>query len=325
MSRMVATALAAHVGLPTVALALDPSLPAYDAVSGVSGQLKSVGSDTLVHEMELWAEGFRTKYPGVSVTIEGRGSATAPPALLAGTAQFGPMSRLMTSKEARAFQEKFGYEATAVRVAIDAVAIYVNKDNPIQCLDLQQLDRIFSKPRKGSEAKSIETWGEAGLDGEWAAKPISMYGRNTLSGTYAFFRQLLYRGEFKETVRQQVGSEAVVQEIANDKYAIGYSGIGYKTGGVRTVPVAAFDGDGCYDTSAENTYSGKYPIARYLYIFLNRKPGEPLDALRGEFIKFVLSKDGQTLTEKGGYYSITAATREAELNELGLLTAAVSK
>jgi phosphate transport system substrate-binding protein len=319
MSRMVATALAAYAALPTVALALDPSLPTYEAVSGVSGQLKSVGSDTLVHEMELWADGFRTKYPGVSVTIEGKGSATAPPALLAGTAQFGPMSRLMTSKEAHAFEEKFGYEATAVRVAIDALAIYVNKDNPIQCLNLQQLDRIFSKPRKGSEAKSIDTWGEAGLSGEWAAKPISMYGRNTLSGTYAFFRQLLYQGEFKETVRQQVGSEAVVQEVANDKFAIGYSGIGYKTAGVRTVPVAAFGGDRCYDTSAENTYSGKYPIARYLYIYLNRKPGEPLDALRGEFIKFVLSKDGQTLTEKGGYYAVTAATREAELDELGLL------
>jgi phosphate transport system substrate-binding protein len=205
MSRMVATALAAYAALPTVALALDPSLPTYEAVSGVSGQLKSVGSDTLVHEMELWADGFRTKYPGVFVTIEGKGSATAPPALLAGTAQFGPMSRLMTSKEAHAFEEKFGYEATAVRVAIDALAIYVNKDNPIQCLNLQQLDRIFSKPRKGSEAKSIDTWGEAGLSGEWAAKPISMYGRNTLSGTYAFFRQCCIRG----SSRKQCASKLV--------------------------------------------------------------------------------------------------------------------
>lgn len=321
-SRIIAIALAAIVARTTTAFALDPSLPTYEVVSGLSGQLKSVGSNTLIHEIELWADAFKSKYPGVAVVIEGKGSATAPPALLDGSAQLGPMSRLMTSAEADAFEKKYGYKATLVRVAIDALAIYVNKENPIECLTLQQLDQIFSKSREGLDDKSINAWGEAGLNGEWKTKPISLYGRNNISGTYEFFRELLYSGSFKQAVRPQVDSESLVQQVANDRFAIGYSGIGYRTAGVRTVPVAAMPGEPCYDTSPENTYSGKYPIARYLYVYLNKKPGEPLDALRGQFIKFILSKDGQTLTEKGGYYAITAATREAELNKLGLLASA---
>jgi phosphate transport system substrate-binding protein len=161
------------------------------------------------------------------------------------------------------------------------------------------------------------------MTGEWATKPISIYGRNSISGTYEFFRStVLYNGEYKESVKQQPGSEAVVQNVANDKFAIGYSGLGYKTDGVRTVPLAAYYGRECYDTTAEATYSGKYPIARYLYIYLNKKPDEPLDPLRAEFIKFILSKDGQTLTEKGGYFPITNEIREHELDTLGISTLA---
>jgi phosphate transport system substrate-binding protein len=321
--RLIATALAANLVAITAAIALDANLPAYQAVSGMSGQIKSVGSDTLNNEMALWANGFEGLYPGVTIEIEGKGSATAPPALLEGASQFGPMSRPMSAGEVDAFEKKYGYKPAHFRVAVDALAIYVNKDNPILCLTLQQLDQIFSSTRQGSGSRSIDTWGGVGMTGEWAKRAISIYGRNSLSGTYEFFKStVLYNGDYKEAVKQQPGSAEVVQNVANDKFAIGYSGLGYKTEGVRTVPLAAFYGAQCYDTTAEATYSGKYPIARYLYIYLNKKPDEPLDPLHAEFIKYILSKDGQTLTEKGGYFSITNEIREHELNTLGISTLA---
>ena len=310
---VVATSLPAS---PVVAL--DQNLPAYKVASGVSGQLKSVGSDTLGNAMELWAKGFRELYPDVKITLEDKGSATAPPALLEGTSQFGPMSRPWTSDESEAFEKKFGYKVSYVAVAVDALAIYVNKENPIRCLSVQQVDQIFSLNRKGSGGKSISTWGDAGLNGEWATKPISLYGRNEISGTHEFFKEIvLYGGDFKPEVKQQPGSEAVVNNVANDKFAMGYSGIGYRTQGVRAVPLSLTAGRECYDTSADATYSGNYPIARYLYIYFNKKPNEQIDPVRGEFIKYVLSKDGQALTEKSGFYPLTNEVREKELKRLG--------
>ena len=321
--RLIATALAANLVAITAAIALDADLPAYQAVSGISGQLKSVGSDTLNNEMAPWAKGFEGLYPDVKIEIEGKGSATAPPALLKGATQFAPMSRPMTADEIGAFEKEYGYKPAHFRVAADALAIYVNKDNPILCLTLQQLDQIFSSTRQGSGSRSIDTWGDAGMTGEWAKRPISIYGRNSLSGTYEFFKStVLYNGDYKEAVKQQPGSAEVVRNVAGDKYAIGYSGLGYKTEGVRTVPLAAFYGAQCYATTTEATYSGKYPIARYLYIYLNKAPDEPLDPLRAEFIKYILSKDGQTLTEEGGYFPISNEIREHDLEVLGISTLA---
>jgi phosphate transport system substrate-binding protein len=321
--RLFALALAANLLAISDAIALDPGLPAYQTVTGISGQFKSVGSDTLANEVALWAKGFKELYPDVRIEVEAKGSATAPPALLQGASQFGPMSIPMTAEEVAAFEKKYGYKPSSFRVGIDALAIYVNKDNPIQCLTLQQVDQIFSSTRKGSGGKSINTWGDVGLTGEWAKRPISLYGRNSLSGTYEFFKTLvLYGGDFKREVKQEAGSEGVVRGVESDRFAIGYSGLGFKTEGVRTVPLASYEGKRCYDTSAEATYAGNYPLARYLYIYLTKKPGQPLDALRGEFIKYILSKDGQTQTEKGGFYAITNEMREAELKKLGLPTLA---
>jgi len=314
-----AAALTATLATVSAALALDPGLPAYRTATDISGQIKSVGSDTLNNEMMLWAEGFRSRYPDVKIDIEGQGSATAPPALLEGVSQFAPMSRPMTTEEVEAFVAKYGYRPIGFRVAVDALAIYVNKDNPIRCLTLPQLNRIFSSTRKVTGGDNIKTWGDLGLTGEWAAKPIILYGRNSISGTYEFFREMvLYNGDYKPEVKPQPGSEAVVQNVANEKFAIGYSGLGYRTEGVRAVPLGSYSGGQCYDTSAESTFSGKYPIARYLYVYLNKKPNVALDPLRAEFIKYILSRDGQMQTEIGGYYPITNAMREEELKTLGI-------
>jgi phosphate transport system substrate-binding protein len=316
------SAVAAFFALLTGGAAtLDLELSPYKAVDSLSGRLKSVGSDTMLHEMELWVEGFRSIYPNVTIEIEGKGSNTAPPALLSGASQLGPMSRQMTPDEIGAFEVKFGYKPTAILVAIDALAIYVHKDNPLQCVSIEQLERVFAADPKSGGGRSIRSWGELGLTGEWATKPIDIYSRNTLSGTYKFFKQhVLNGGDFKDAIKMQVGSEAVVGAVGADKFGIGYSGIGYKTSAVRAVPIAV--GKGCFDASFDNTYSRKYPLARGLYIYLLKDPKKPIDNLSGEFVKYVLSRDGQTQAKKGGYYPITRNIREHELTRLGLLASA---
>lgn len=294
---------------------VDEHLPIYQRVEAISGNLNSIGSDTLNNLMTLWAEGFRALYPNVNIQIEGKGSSTAPPALIEGTAQLGPMSRPMKSSEIDAFEAKHGYKPTEIRVAIDALAVFAHKDNPIKGLTMQQLDSIFSSTRKMG-GPDITTWGELGLMGDWANRPISLYGRNSASGTYGFFKEhALAKGDFRASVKEQPGSSSVVLGIAGDLYGIGYSGIGYASAGVRALPLGESE-DAMFEASPENCISGDYPLARFLLIYLNKKPGEPLDDLTREFIKFVLSRAGQEVVVKDGYYPLPA---ELVLEELGKL------
>ncbi len=283
---------------------IDPALPDYKAVSGVSGNLNSMGSDTLNNLMTLWAEGFKRAYPNVNVQIEGKGSSTAPPALIEGTAQIGPMSRAMKAEEIDAFERKFGYKPTEVKVAIDALAVFAHKDNPVKGVTMKQLDGIFSQTRTlGGE--DITEWGQLGVDA-WKGRAVSLFGRNSASGTYGFFQEhALGKGDFKSGVKEQPGSSAVVQGVGSDLYAIGYSGIGYRTSGVRTVPLS-LDGKEFFDATYENTLTGDYPLARFLAVYVNKKPGAPLDKLTLEFLKFVLSKEGQAVVEKDGYFPMPA-------------------
>ena len=295
------------------ALEVDHKLPDYRKTSGVSGSVKSIGSDTLNNLMTYWFEGFRALYPSVKVEIEGKGSSTAPPSLIQSTSQFGPMSRAMKSKEVDAFEKKFGYKPAVIRVAVDALAVFVHKDNPIESISLKQLDAIFSKNRKSGYAKDIRTWGDLGLTGTWANKPISLYGRNSASGTYGYFKDVaLFKGDYKDSVKEQPGSSAVVQGIATDKYAIGYSGVGYKTADVRIVPLSVDIGDTAYDANAENAYSGDYPLARFLYVYLNKNPNTNLEPLRAEFVKYVLSKQGQQIVIKDGFYPVSNMLAEQD-------------
>jgi len=274
--------------------------------------------------MTMWAEGFKKQYPNVRIQIEGKGSSTAPPALIAGSSQVGPMSREMKAEEVDKFSKQFGYAPTAVPSSIDMLAVYVSKDNPIKGLSFQQLDAIFSKTRKGGLTKDIRTWGDVGLTGEWADKPISIYGRNSASGTYGYFKEhALFNGDYKDEVKEQPGSSAVVQAVASDRYAMGYSGIGYKTADVRAVPLAAENGKPFVAALAPNGYSGEYPLARFLWIYINKKPDAELDPLRGEFMRFVLSKQGQQEVVKEGYLPLPGPTVEQALHTAGLKPGAV--
>lgn len=300
---------------------VDKNLPTYTSTKGVSGNLKSIGSDTMNNEMALWAEGFRSFYPNVQVEIEGKGSSTAPPALIAGTSHFGPMSRPMKGQEIDAFVKKYGYEPTSLNTSIDMLAVYVHKDNPIAKtgLTLQQVDAIFSSNRRGGLSKAINTWGELGLTGEWADKPISLYGRNSASGTYGFFKDVaLFGGDFRNEVKEQPGSSSVVQGVANDKYAIGYSGIGYMTADVRAVPLATSKGEAKFEPNAESAYSGEYPLSRFLIVYTNIKPGKNIDPLRREFIRYIFSKQGQEAVIRDGYYPVPQTVAQAELKKIGI-------
>jgi len=306
------------------AVQVDERLPAYTPVQGVSGTLKSIGSDTMNNLMALWAEGYKVHYPNVQIAVEGKGSSTAPPALIAGTASFGPMSRPMKNEELDLFQKTFGYKPAELPAAIDMLAVYVHRDNPLAGLTLQQVDAIFSKTRKGGLEKELRTWGDLGLTGEWADKPISLYGRNSASGTYGYFKEhALFKGDFKDEVKEQPGSSSVVQGVASDRYAIGYSGIGYKTADVRAVPLASAAGQPFVEASPANAYTGEFPLSRFLYLYVNAAPGRPLDPLRREFIRYVFSKQGQADVVKDGYYPVTAEIARGALESIGLKAQAV--
>lgn len=297
--------------LTATAAEVDPALPEYQPSSGVSGSLISVGSDTLNNLMTFWADGFRAKYPNVTVQIEGKGSATAPPALIEGTAQLGPMSREMKQEEIDAFENKFGYKPTALRVAVDALAVFAHKDNTLKGLTLAQVDGVFSSTRKLGAPADVTEWGQLGLNA-WSGRSISLYGRNSASGTYGFFKEMaLGKGDFKASVKEQPGSSAVVQGVSSDEFGLGYSGIGYLTSGVRTIPLAA-EGTDYAEPSYENCLDGSYPLARFLLIYINKAPGKPLSPTTHEFLKFILSKQGQEIVIKDGYYPLPAELAKEE-------------
>ena len=280
--------------------------PEYTPVAGVAGALKSVGSDTMNNLMMLWQEGFRRHYPNVLTQVEGKGSATAPPALRENVANFGPMSRPMKEAEIDDFKRRFGYEPTALPVAVDMLAVYVHRDNPIASLSLRQLDAIYSKSRKAGSAADVRTWGDLGLKGEWADKPISLYGRLPNSGTYGYFKEhVLLGGDFKDSVKEQPGSSTVVDGVASERYALGYSGFGYRRNEVRAVPLTTDEAPEPVPAEALFAYSGEYPLARDLLVYINHRPGGRLDSLRREFIRYIYSREGQRSVIEDGYLPVT--------------------
>ncbi len=296
--------------------AADDELADYESVTGISGNLSSIGSDTLANLMTLWTEGFKRNYPSVNIQVQAAGSSTAPPALTEGTANFGPMSRAMKDKEIEAFESRFGYKPTAVRVAIDALAVYVHKDNPLEALSIAQVDAAFSETRRCGAPISVDAWGGFDLDGSWQERPIQLYGRNSVSGTYGYFKKVgLCSGDFKGSVNEQPGSASVVQAVASSLNGIGYSGIGYITSGVKALALSK-NGSAPVAATPENALSGDYPLSRYLYVYVNKKPGEPLPPLEREFIKLVLSKEGQEIVEKDGYIPVSPEVARRELSKL---------
>lgn len=314
---LAAMGIAAAV-VSTAASAVDSGLPQYKKVEGISGNLSSMGSDTLANLMTFWTEEYKRVYPNVNIQVQAAGSSTAPPALTEGTAQFGPMSRPMKDKELQEFEKRHGYKPTEIRVGIDALAVYVHQDNPLKGLSMQQVDAIFSSTRACGAVADVNSWADIGLEGEWARRDLQLFGRNSVSGTYGYFKEhALCKGDFKNSVNEQPGSAAVVQAVSASLNAIGYSGIGYMTAGVKKLPLSA-EGEDYVEATAENAISGDYPLSRYLLVYVNKHPNQPLPPVQAEFIKLMLSDAGQKIVEKDGYIPLPKAVVDAELAKLGL-------
>jgi len=295
------------------------SLPAYSKNYPVRGRLRSIGSDTMDKMMEDWEKDFKNYHSGIRVLHEGKGSSTAIPALVEGRSDFGPMSRGVKPAEKEKFEQKFGYAPTSMPVAIDALAVYVHPDNPIKDrgLSMSELDAIFSSTRRRGHSQDIKTWGDLGLTGAWANKPINVYSRNSASGTYGFFKdEVLKKGDYKGTNRELAGSEEVVRSVENDPYGIGYSGFGYKTPGVAIAPLS--DGGPMVQANQENAVNGVYPLSRNLFLTINHRPGAEPKTLHAEFIRYVYSDEGQQKVSDNGYFPVSAKTAGQQLSELGL-------
>lgn len=319
------TFVAAGVAAAQSMAAVDPAIKPYVKTSGVSGNLSSVGSDTLANLMTLWAEAYKKEYPSVNIQIQAAGSSTAPPALTEGTANLGPMSRKMKDGELSAFEQKHGYKPTAIPVAVDALAIFVHKDNPIKGLTMAQVDAIFSVTRLCGAKADAKTWGDVGVSGDLANKPIQLFGRNSVSGTYGYFKEeALCKGDFKANVNEQPGSASVVSSISSSLNGIGYSGIGYKTSSVRTVPLAKKEGGEFVEDNETNALNGTYPLSRFLYVYVNKAPNKPLAPLEAEFVKLVLSRQGQEVVMKDGYIPLPSRVVSKALADLGLQEGAVA-
>lgn len=318
MRQMMKTVAALMLALPVMhatarQVTIDPELPVYRATSAVSGSVKSIGSDTMNNLMTLWGEEFKVFYPSAQIEIEGKGSSTAPTALIEGQAHFGPMSRPMKSTEVDQFEAKFGYEPVALRAGIDALAVFVHRDCPLDEISIEQLTAVFSVSGRDM------TWGDLGVTNpDWRARPISLYGRNSASGTYGFFKSVALQGnDFKANVKEQPGSSAVVQGVATDRFSMGYSGVGYATADVKMLRVSV-DGGEAVPPTAEYANTGEYPLARFLYVYVNADPIKGLDPLRAEFVKLMFSRQGQEVVIKDGYFPISAQVAREDLQACGI-------
>ena len=319
LGKFIALAVSANLSISSLASEVDPALPDYERTSGVSGNLSSVGSDTLANLMTLWAEDFKRHYPNVNIQIQAAGSSTAPPALTERTSNIGPMSREMKDNEIEAFESRYGYKPTAIPVAIDALAVYVHKDNPIDGMTIQQVDAIFSANQRCGYSQNIETWGQLAMRGPWERRDIQLFGRNSVSGTYGYFKDVaLCEGDFKNSVNEQPGSASVVQSVSTSINGIGYSGIGYRTSSIRSVPIARNANSEYFDATAENSVTGNYPLARFLWVYVNKAPNTELPPLEREFIKLIMSKAGQDIVLKDGYIPLPASVVDNALGILGM-------
>lgn len=279
-------------------------VPSYERVPGVAGKISSVGSDTLANLMTFWSQEFKTLYPQVGFQIQASGSSTAPPALLEGTATIGPMSRELKPSEIRDFVREHGYPPTVLKVAMDAIAIFVDRRNPLSGMSLDQVDAVFSETQFCGSNQKIERWQQLGLDEDGYRSPIRTFGRNSVSGTYGLFKIMaLCDGDFKNTVNEQPGSASVVLSVASGTGAIGYAAYGYKTAGVRALPLGE-SLDNLIPLSIETVRNETYPFSRFLYLVINKKPGEPLPTLEREFLRYILSKEGQRQVVRDGYFPI---------------------
>jgi len=321
----------------------DSNFEQYQPAPGIGGRITIAGSDTMQPLMVKLAASFTAFQPKAKFGVEGTGSSQAIREFILslslqrrgdkargkgtdGTSSTSLLasSRPLTDQEIKGFVSHHGYEPISIPIAMDAVAMYVHNDNPIGQLNLEQVDGMFSSTVKRAKGEHLSTWGQVGLKDYWSGQPIHLYGRNKTSGTREFFRHVaLVDGELHEDVQEQPGSASEILAIAQDPFAIGYAGVGFHSSMVRIIPLASGATDPAILPNAETVSNGQYPLARPLYLYVNKNPDGKLDPVVGEFLKFVNSRQGQETVARANFYPLTGAQISKNLELLGknLLTA----
>jgi phosphate transport system substrate-binding protein len=298
------------IALPIV---LDAGLPTYSRASSLAGTVNSVGSSTLSNLLFRWSTDFKQLYPNVEINIVGGGSDSAPAALMAGTADLAPMSRPMNATEIAAFKTKFGYEPTRVTVALDAIAMYVNKNNPLKQISLKQIDAIFSSTYKRGSAP-IKTWDQLGLvGGQWQSAKIETKSPSRTQGIYGLFRELaLDGGDFRFDLKPEPVASSIVQGVGADEKAMGFASYFYASARARALAVAKTDEGPFVLPTQDGVLSGAYPLSRMLYIYVNKPANGALPAVARELLRFVCTEPGQAVVARDGNYPLSAALATKE-------------
>lgn len=293
---------------------IDPNIQTYVRGTAITGTLSIAGSDTMKSLTQRWESKLREIYPDFSIQVQGMGSETGAMALLDGKAQIATLSRKMTSVEIAAFTKRYGYAPTEIPVAADALAVFVHLDNPVTGLTLQELDAVFCKDRRRGSDHAITNWGQLGLGDEWGQAGIRLHGRNSSSGSTAFFREhVCQNGEFLSTLKPAPGAASIIVEITRDRYAAGFSGIGFRTSRVRPIALSEGKGQAFVEPNFETVINGTYPLRRHLYLYVNKAPKSVLPANVSEFIKFAMSQEGQQVVAKEGFFPLPAEELNRQL------------
>ena len=287
---------------------LDPSLPAFQPrKEKLTGSFHGAASDVMKVLVEKWVEKFRAYHPDVTFTIPPpyAGSLGAVE-LVKGDLDFVFVSRELKPDDVKGFKAKFGYDPLSVPVsggsyrhfgALDAIAFYVNKDNPIEKISFEQLDALYSSTHHRG-GKPVTKWGDLGLTGDWADKPIKLYGIKPWNGFEEFVRQRVLsvgdkRGEWRDDIAFEKVVFPVAKKVSDDRYGIGYSGIAYIDAGVKVIPVVEKPGAAPQAPTYENVALATYPLSRLTFFNTNKAPGKPLNPALDEFLRFILSREGQ--------------------------------
>jgi phosphate transport system substrate-binding protein len=282
---------------------LDPNIPHYTPQDHPSGKVKIIGSTTMKGFLKEWKEKLEILHPDLKIELETEGSNTGVEPLFSENTTIAAMSRPMKAAEIQKFTKQVGYPPTAVPVAVDALAVFVHKDNPLDHMTFQQLAAVFTSEKGQAASESIDQWGKFGLTGRWKDAPINVHGRDSKSGTAQFFKEwVLKGGKDKETITVEAGAASVVYEVMNDPYAIGYSGIGYRTESVKPLKIALREGEDFIEPTFESATDGSYPLRRLLYLYVNQPPQARHSPLLSELIRFAVSLEGQKIVVKSGFF-----------------------
>lgn len=316
-------ALCACVASPALAAGpaspVDPSLPVYRPGEQLSGKITLVGSNTMSQVASLWIEGFRQFHPNVEFDNQIKGSANAVSSVIHEEATFGLLTRSIHPQEVAAFEQKFGHPPTVLTPTYEPIAVYAHESNPIEGLTIQQLDAIFSTTRLRGAAAAATTWGDLGLRGEWASRPIVLQGRSSDTGSVVFFREaVLAGGAYRRDIVDHPSNVDLVKGVAGDPGAIGFAGRTYMLPGVKTIPLSAGDGAPCVDVHSVEATQGQYPLIRPLQLVVNQAPGADLPPLQREFLKYVFSRLGQEDVLRAGFQPISGRPAEIALDAVGL-------